>query len=83
MRVIGEFRGRNLYGDLQSGSRPGPGAWVIKDDRYAAWVTGKEPAGTGWALDPYAIEATSTWLEVVARPGPTEASCRFGPFASR
>ena len=63
VRVIGKFRGRNLYGDLQSGSRPWPGAWVIKDDRYAAWVTGKEPAGTGWALEPDALEATSAWLE--------------------
>jgi hypothetical protein len=68
VRVVGKFRGRNLYGDLQSRSRPRPGAWVIKDDRYAAWVTGREPAGAGWALDLDALEATSTWLEVVARP---------------
>jgi hypothetical protein len=68
VHVIGKFRGRNLYGDLQSRSRPRPGAWVIKDDRYAVWVTGKEPAGAGWALDVDSLEATSNWLELVARP---------------
>jgi hypothetical protein len=67
VRVLGKFRGRNLFGDLPREGTRQAGDWVIKDDRYAIWVVGK-PAGTGWSLDPGAPEDTSSWLEVTGEP---------------
>ena len=49
VRVVGKFRGRNLYGDLPSRSQRDSDDWVIKDDLYAVWVSGKKPKGSGWA----------------------------------
>jgi hypothetical protein len=68
VRVIGKFRGRNLYGDLPMSSRRRDSDWVIKDGRWAVWVTGREPAGDGWRLDPRVPADTSQWVEVVGRP---------------
>src|SRR5262249_7185909 len=50
IRVVGKFRGRNLYGDLPAASERQSADWVIKDDLYAVWVTGKKPRGPGWEL---------------------------------
>jgi len=65
VRVVGKFRGRNLYGDLPAKSELSSSDWVIKDDLYAVWVTGKKPRGMGWALDPGLKRDTGKWLEVV------------------
>ena len=43
VRVVGKFRGRNLYGDLPARSERASGDWVIKDDLYAVWVSGRKP----------------------------------------
>ena len=67
LRVVGKFRGRNLYGDLPSKSELSSSDWVIKDDLFAAWVTGKKPKGSGWALDASLKRDTGRWLEVVGR----------------
>ncbi|MFN8091074.1 MAG: hypothetical protein U0599_02380 [Vicinamibacteria bacterium] len=62
VRVVGKFRGRNLYGDLTG---PAPrGAWVIKSRRHAVWVVGRRPAGRGFRLDPDLARDTTQWLEV-------------------
>ena len=68
LRVQGRFRGRNLHGDLPAASQRGRTDWVIKDDYYAVWVTGRAPEGTGWKLDPQAMDDTRSWLEVSGRP---------------
>lgn len=65
--VIGKFRGRNLFGDLPRQAKQ-PGDWVIKDDRYALWVTGRPQTDAGFTLDPGAPADTATWLEVVGTP---------------
>ena len=66
VRVVGRFRGRNLEHDLPEG---GPrSAWVIKSGRDAIWVTGRKPAGRGFALRPDLAQDTDKWLEVVGRP---------------
>ena len=67
VRVVGKFRGENLYGDLPSRSRLRSSDWVIKDDVFAVWVTGKKPKGSGWSLDPKLRRDTGRWLEVVGR----------------
>jgi hypothetical protein len=68
IRVVGKFRGRNLYGDLPARSQRTNSDWVIKDDLFAIWVTGKKPKGSGWELDPTLKRDTSKWIEVVGRP---------------
>jgi len=65
--VVGQFRGANLYGDLPSASRRRSGDWVIKNDVFAVWVTGKKPKGSGWKLDPKLRRDTGKWLEVQGR----------------
>jgi hypothetical protein len=68
VRVVGKFRGRNLYGDLPARSQKARSDWVIKDDLYAVWVTGKKPKGSGWELDPTLKRDTGKWILVVGRP---------------
>jgi hypothetical protein len=68
VRVTGQFRGRNLYGDLPSRSERDSDDWVIKDDLYAVWVSGKKPKGAGWSLDLGLKRDTGKWIEVVGRP---------------
>jgi hypothetical protein len=65
--VRGQFRGENLYGDLPSSSRARSSDWVIKDDVFAAWVTGKKPKGSGWSLDASLKRDTGKWLQVMGR----------------
>jgi hypothetical protein len=65
--VRGQFRGENLFGDLPSASRDRSSDWVIKDDVFAAWVTGKKPKGSGWSLDASLKRDTGKWLLVLGR----------------
>src|SRR5262245_15952938 len=67
VRVVGQFRGRNLYGDLPAKSERDRSDWVIKDDLFAVWVTGKKPKGSGWELDSGLKRDTGKWIEVVGR----------------
>jgi hypothetical protein len=68
VRVFGQFRGRNLYGDLPSKSQASSDDWVIKDDLFAVWVSGKKSKGSGWALDASLKRDTGKWMEVLGRP---------------
>jgi Big-like domain-containing protein len=65
LRVVGKFRGHNLYGDLPTKSQRRSADWVIKDDVYAVWVTGKKPKGSGWELDAGLRRDTGKWIEVI------------------
>jgi len=67
VRVVGQFRGANLYGDLPSASRRRTSDWVIKNDLFAAWITGTKPRGSGFRLDPRMKRDTGRWLEVQGR----------------
>jgi hypothetical protein len=64
VRVVGLFRGRNLFGDLPAESRRSQSDWVLKEDDTSVWVTGKAPRGKGWALDPDYKGDTTRWLAV-------------------
>jgi hypothetical protein len=66
--VVGQFRGRNLFGDLPEGSQRTPNDWVIRAGDQSAWVTDKPPKGKGFTLDPGYKGDASRWLEVVAKP---------------
>lgn len=64
-KIIGQFRGRNLFGDLPANSKRGKEDWVLKEaDNTAIWVMGKAPQGQGWKLDLDYKGDSKTWLEV-------------------
>jgi len=64
-KIIGQFRGRNLFGDLPANSKHGKEDWVLKEaDNTAVWVVGKAPKGEGWKLDLDYKGDSKTWLEV-------------------
>jgi len=65
VKVVGMFRGKNLYGDLPVRSQLDGRDWVIKDDIYSIWVTGRKPKGDGFELDTGLKRDTGKWLEVV------------------
>jgi hypothetical protein len=65
--IRGQFRGRNLFGDLPAGSQRSREDWVLKDGAQALWVMGKAPRGKGFSLDlDYRGDAVR-WLEVAGR----------------
>jgi hypothetical protein len=67
VRVVGRFRGRNLFGDLPARSQKGASDWVIKSERAAVWITGHKPGADGWELN-LESAAGNEWVEVVGRP---------------
>jgi hypothetical protein len=71
VKVTGQFRGRNLYGDTPQG--PGLSQWdfVLRSADAAIWVTGLRPRGRGFNLDVGARVDTGAWLETtgVVREG--------------
>ena len=67
VHVAGQFRGQNLFGDLPSASRQRSADWVLKEDVFAVWVTGKKPTGPGWSLDAGLKRDTGKWLQVTGR----------------
>jgi hypothetical protein len=64
VRVIGLFRGRNLFGDLPADSQRSPADWVLKENDAALWITGKPPKGKGWSLDPDYKGDAVRWIAV-------------------
>jgi len=67
VRVVGQFRGRNLFGDLPVRSQVDGDDWVLKDDLYAVWITDKKPKGDGFQLDGGLKRDTGKWIEVIGR----------------
>jgi len=68
VRIVGMFRGMNLFGDLPPKSVRDQDDWVVKDDVYSVWVTGKKPKGSGWELDTRLRRDTNKWIEIVGKP---------------
>lgn len=62
--VTGNFRGRNLFGDLPGAPGKSRYDFVIRGAEGAAWVTGLEPRGRGFTLDIDRRVDTDQWLEV-------------------
>ena len=66
VKIRGQFRGRNLFRDLDTEGAPIDG-WVIKDGAVAVWVVGRSPSGNGWSLDLDSPGDTTKWVEVTGK----------------
>jgi hypothetical protein len=64
VRVIGRFKGRNLYGELPSALGKDKWDFVLQSADGVLWVTGIRPRGKGFDLDPGRRVDTGKWLEV-------------------
>lgn len=62
--VLGNFRGRNLFGDLPGAPALSPYDFVIRGAEGAVWVTGQRPRGRGFDLDIDRRVDSDKWLEV-------------------
>lgn len=62
--VTGNFRGRNLFGDLPGAPGKSRYDFVIRGTEGAAWVAGMQPKGRGFDLDIDRRVDTDKWLEV-------------------
>jgi hypothetical protein len=62
--VTGQFRGRNLYGDVPQAPQISKWDFVLRAGGAALWVTGLRPRGRGFELDASARVDTGNWLEV-------------------
>lgn len=67
IRVVGQFRGRNLFGDLPALPTAEHRQWVLKDGATSVWVVGKDPRGKGFLLDPGLRSDTRFFLEVTGK----------------
>jgi hypothetical protein len=67
LRVVGQFRGANLFADLPDLAGRDADAFVLKQGENAVWVIGKPAAGKGFHLDPLLRGDTRFWLEVEGR----------------
>jgi hypothetical protein len=71
VKIVGQFRGRNLYGELPQA--PGISQWdfVVHAADAAVWITGLRPRGKDFNLDINKRVDTGRWLEVtgVVREG--------------
>ena len=74
VKVVGRFRGRNLYGDLPMALGLSKWDFVLQSGDGTLWVTGVRPRGKGFDLDPSKRVDTGGWVEVtgvVKRQGMT------------
>jgi hypothetical protein len=64
VKVVGRFKGRNLYGEVPQAVGKGKWDFVLQSADGVLWVTGVRPKGKGFDLDPGARVDTGRWLEV-------------------
>jgi hypothetical protein len=62
--LTGQFRGRNLFGDLPGAPRKSQYDFVLKNGDAFVWVVGMRPRGKGFDLNVDARIDTNQWLEV-------------------
>jgi hypothetical protein len=62
--VSGNFRGRNLFGDLPDAPGKSRYDFVMRGAEGAVWVTGLRPRGKGFDLDVDRRNDTDKWIQV-------------------
>ena len=64
VRIIGQFRGRNLFGELPEAPAKGKYEFVLRSADAAVWVIGVQPKGKGFNFDPNKRIDTGRWVSV-------------------
>jgi hypothetical protein len=62
--VTGNFRGRNLFGDLPDAPGKGRYDFIVRGGEGAVWVTGTRPRGAGFDFDVDRRIDSNRWLEI-------------------
>jgi hypothetical protein len=62
--VTGNFRGRNLFGDLPDAPGKGRYDFTLRGAEGSVWVSGQRPRGRGFDLDVERRLDTGAWLQV-------------------
>lgn len=62
--ILGQFRGRNLYGDLPEAPASAKWQFVLRSTDTALWVMGLEPKGKGFNFDPTKRIDSGRWVKV-------------------
>jgi hypothetical protein len=62
--VVGQFRGRNLYGDLPEAPVTDKWAFVLRSADAALWVVGRQPRGRDFNFDPSRRLDAGRWMQV-------------------
>lgn len=64
LKVTGNFRGRNLFGDLPNTPGKSRYDFVLRGAEGSVWVTGLRPRGRGFELDVDRRVDSDRWVEV-------------------
>jgi hypothetical protein len=67
--ITGNFRGRNLFGDLPDAPGRSRYDFVLRGAEGAVWVTGLRPRGRGFELDVNRRVDSGRWVEVTGTVG--------------
>lgn len=62
--ILGQFRGRNLYGDLPEAPAPARWQFVLRSSDTALWVMGVQPRGKDFNFDPTKRIDSGRWVRV-------------------
>jgi hypothetical protein len=62
--LVGQFRGRNLFGDQPDSPKKSKYDFILKVADASVWVTGLRPRGKGFDLNVDARVDTGQWVEV-------------------
>lgn len=62
--VVGQFRGRNLFGDLPEAPVQNRHSFVLRSSDAAIWVMGLQPKGRDFSFDPSRRLDSGRWVKV-------------------
>jgi len=62
--IVGQFRGRNLFGDLPEAPAQNRYSFVLRSGDAALWVMGVPPKGKGFNFDPGKRLDAGRWVKV-------------------
>jgi hypothetical protein len=62
--VTGNFRGRNLFGDLPDAPGKGRYDFIVRGGEGSVWVTGMRPRGSGFDFDVDRRIDSNRWLQI-------------------
>jgi hypothetical protein len=64
LTLVGQFRGRNLFGDLPEAPVQNRYSFVLRSSDAAVWVMGVQPKGRNFSFDPARRLDTGRWVKV-------------------